>query len=282
MGKVIYGLKNVHYSIFDASTGTYGQWKPIPGAVSLSSDADATQNDFYADDGVYATISASGKETGTIEFAAITDEMYTDLFNYEKDDSTGLRYQLTEPSTVTVALGYETSGNEGKLRGVRYNVTFTAPSQSSNTMTDSTNPDTVSVNYTAIGRNFTVNGETKNVLKGHVEEGTTAFNGFWGSVLTPGASASASTLASLVLSNVELTPAFDGAVNSYMGTTTSASGTITATATDTEGATVAIAVNGTAYSNSASYKSGTNTVTVLVTNGAAVTLYTVIVTRNAA
>ena len=280
MGKVIYGLKNVHYAIFDSSNGTYGQWKSIPGAVSLSSDADTTQNDFYADDGVYATISASGKETGTIEFAAITDEMYTDLFNYVKDDTTGLLYQLTEPSTVTVALGYETSGNEGKLRGVRYNVTFTAPSQSSNTMTDSTNPDTVSVNYTAIGRNFTVNGETKNVLKGHVEEGSASFNGFWGSVLAPGASASASTLASLTLANVEITPTFDGSVTSYMGTTTSASGAITATATDSENASVAIAVNGTAYSSSASYSTGTNTVTVLVTNGAAVTLYTIIVTRS--
>lgn len=280
MGKVIYGLKNVHYSIYDSSTGTYGQWKPIPGAVSMSSDADTTQNDFYADDGVYATISAASKETGTIEFAAITPEMYTDLFNYGKDDATGLLYQLTEPSAVTVALGYETSGNEGKLRGVRYNVTFTAPSQSSNSMTDSTNPDTVSVNYTAIGRNFTVNGETKNILKGHVEEGSTAFNGFWGSVLTPGASASASTLASLVLANVELTPTFDGNTTSYMGATTSASGAITATATDSENASVAIAVNGTAYSSSASYNTGANTVTVLVTNGAAVTLYTIIVNRS--
>lgn len=195
MGKVIYGLKEVHYAIYDEQTHTYGQWKRIPGAVSLSSDADTTQNDFYADDAVYATISATAKETGTIEFAAITDEMYADLFNYTVDATSGLTYQNTEPIGATVALGYEVSGNEGKMRGVRYNVTFTAPSQSSNTMTDSTNPDTVSANYTAVGRDFTIgtgnNAKTVNVLKAHcTNEGEThtAYDSFWTAVLIPGAS----------------------------------------------------------------------------------------------
>lgn len=193
MGKVIYGLKNVHYAIYDEQTHTYGAWKAIPGAVSLSSDADTTQNDFYADDAVYATISATAKETGTIEFACITDEMYADLFNYTTDATSGLTYQNTEPIGKTVALGYEVSGNEGKMRGVRYNVTFTAPSQSSNTMTDSTNPDTVSANYTAVGRDFTIgtgnNATTVNVLKAHcTDAGQThdAYDKFWNSVIVPG------------------------------------------------------------------------------------------------
>lgn len=193
MGKVIYGLKNVHYAIYDEQTKTYGQWKAIPGAVSLSSDADTTQNDFYADDAVYATISATAKETGTIEFACITDEMYADLFNYTTDSTSGLTYQNTEPIGKTVALGYEVSGNEGKMRGVRYNVTFTAPSQSSNTMTDSTNPDTVSANYTAVGRDFTIgsgsSAQTVNVLKAHcTDEGDThaAYDYFWNAVIVPG------------------------------------------------------------------------------------------------
>ena len=195
MGKVIYGLKNVHYAIYtpgsNGAAGTYGAWKSIPGAVSLSSDADTTQNDFYADDVVYATISASSKETGTIEFAAITDEMYTDLFGYANDATSGLTYQTTEPVSRTVALGYEVSGNEGKMRGVRYNVTFTAPSQSANTMTDSTNPDTVSVNYTAIGRDFIIGTSTVNVLKAHcTDDGLThdTFDNFWNAVVVPGSS----------------------------------------------------------------------------------------------
>lgn len=281
MGKVVYGLKNVHYAIFDETTKTYGAWKSIPGAVSMSADADTTQNDFYADDAVYATISASNKETGSVEFAAITDDMYVDLFGYATNSATGLAYQKTEPVSTTVALGYEVSGNEGKMRGVRYNVTFTAPSQASNSMTDSTNPDTVTVNYTAIGRDFIVNGETVNVLKGHVNEGSAGYAGFWGDVITPGVSASAADLSSLTLQNVTLSPEFSTAATTYTGIASAASGTITATATD-EDATVAIAVNGTAYSSSATYAEGTNTVTVLVTNGAATKLYTIIVTRASA
>lgn len=189
MGRVMYGLKNVHYAVYNETTKTYGDWKEIPGAVSLSADADTTQNDFYADDVVYATISATSKETGSIEFAAITDEMYEDLFGYATDSTSGLTYQDTEPVSVTVALGYEVSGNEYKQRGVRYNVKFTDPSQSANTMTDSTNPDTVTANYTAVGRDFTVGGKTVNVLKAHcTDAGSThvAYDNFWNAVVCPG------------------------------------------------------------------------------------------------
>ena len=63
-------------------------------------------------------------------------------------------------------------------------------------MTDSTNPDTVSVNYTAIGRDFTIGSGnsaiTKNILKAHcTDAGEThaAFDGFWNSVLIPGKAA---------------------------------------------------------------------------------------------
>lgn len=279
MGKVIYGLKNVHYAIFDSTTGTYGSWKSIPGAVSLSSDADTTQNDFYADDVVYATISASSKETGSVEFACITDEMYTDLFGYVNGDD-GLVYQTTEPVSITVALGYEVSGNEGKMRGVRYNVTFTAPSQSANTMTDSTNPDTVTVNYTAIGRDFVVGGNTVNVLKSHCKEGSTSYTNFWGSVIAPANTAKSARLSALTLQNVTLSPSFASGTMSYTGATTSSSGTITATAVDTTDAEVTILVNGSAYSSSASYSTGVNQVVVVVTNDTAVETYTVIVTRS--
>ena len=280
MGKVIYGLKNVHYAIYNTATGTYGSWKSIPGAVSLSADADTTQNDFYADDVVYATISAASKETGTLEFAAITDDMYTDLFGYTLDADTGLTYQPTEPTNITVALGYEVSGNEGKMRGVRYNVTITSPSQSASTMTDSTDPDTVSCDYTAVGRDFTINGETKNILKAHAKEGSSAYTSFWDSVVAPSGTTKSARLSALTLQNVTLSPSFAPGTTTYTGATTSASGTITATAKDSTNAEVNILVNGSAYSSSASYSSGLNTVVIVVTNDEAIQTYTVLVTKS--
>ena len=282
MGKVLFGLKNVHYAKYDAATGEYGSWKPIPGAVSLSADSDATQNDFYADDVVYATISATAKETGSIEFAAITPDMYTDLFGYFYDATTGMYSQSTEPVTDTFAIGYEVSGNSGKMRGVRYNVTFTAPSQAANTMTDSTNPDTVTVNYTAIGRDFVVDGVTKNVLKSHVEETGACYDDFFTNVITPGESINDASLSAITITNIDrLSPTFASGTTNYTANATSATSTITVTKSDSD-ATTSIMVNGSSYSSSASWTSGQNTVTILVTNGTAVKLYTVIVTYNAA
>lgn len=193
MGMVRFGLKNVKYAEYDTTNGTYGEWKSIPGAVSLTASFEGSNNDFYADDVVYAVISATSRESGTIEFAAMTKDIYEDIFGYAADEASGLEYMKTDPVTKTFALGYEVSGNEKKQRGVRYNVTFTNPNQDANTMTDSTNPDTVSCDFTAIGRDFTVDGETVNVLKAHVDEGgtgaaKTAYDNFFTKVQVPGVS----------------------------------------------------------------------------------------------
>lgn len=188
MGAVTYGLKNVHYALWNEEQSTFGEWKPIPGAVSLSSDANTNQNDFYADDGIYATLSGANSESGSIEFARLTDEIMVDLVGYTVDEVSGLTYVTTEPKNITVALGYEVSGNEKKQRGVRYAVTFTPPSQSANTMTDTTDPDTVTMDYTAIGREFTISGNKVSILKAHVDEAadSDAYNNFWQKVMVPG------------------------------------------------------------------------------------------------
>lgn len=188
MGMVRYGLKNVHVAEYDTTTKTYGDWIAIPGAVSLSIDVSADQNDFYADNVVYATISPTIKESGSIEFAALTEEIATKVFGYVKDATSGLTYESTKANNKTFALGYEISGNESEQRGVRYNVSFTPPSQSANTMADSTDPDTVTLDLTAIGRDFTIGDETVNVLKAHVDssEDSTAYTKFFDSVVVPG------------------------------------------------------------------------------------------------
>lgn len=189
MGKVRFGLENVHYAIWNASESTYGDWKPFKGAVSLSADTDSKQTDFYADNVVYATIDSASKETGSIEIAALTKEIETDLLGYVADTTSGLNYQSTDTQEITVALGYEISGNEEKQRGVRYNVKFSRPSQSAKTKQDTTDPDTVTLNYTAIGRDFTIGGKTVNVLKAHCDNSGTdhkAYDNFFKKVPVPG------------------------------------------------------------------------------------------------
>ena len=44
--KVKYGLKNVHYAIFNSSTNTYGTPVAVPGAVNLSLSPEGESNTF--------------------------------------------------------------------------------------------------------------------------------------------------------------------------------------------------------------------------------------------
>lgn len=285
MGKIIYGLKNVRYALWDEESGTYGEYKTFAdGVVSLSSDAQTNSTDFYASDTVYATIDAVAKETGTIEVAYITDEVLIDLFGYGSDEDTGLMYVDTEPKAISVALSYETSGNEGKQRGVRYNVSFQRPSQSANTMTENISPDTISLNYTAVGRDFTVDGEVKNVLKGHVNEGKAGYDTFFDGVITPGAAVVVSdcTLSALTIGSLTLDPEFAADKTAYAATTTNTKDAVTATATDSE-ATVVIRVGSTVITSGgdATWETGANTVTIAVINGTTTKVYTVTVTKSA-
>ena len=284
MGKIIYGLKNVKYAIYDADSGTYGAYKTFAdGVVSLTANSEANSTDFYASDTVYATIDAVAKETGTIEVAYITDDVLKDLFGYEQDSTSGLMYVDTEPKAISVALSYEVSSNEGKQRGVRYNVTFQRPSQSANTMTESISPDTVSLNYTAVGRDFIINGETRNILKAHVNEDKSGYSSFFDAVVTPGMAVAETdcTLATLTIDSLTLSPTFDADTTSYTAATTDATNTVTATATDTDAAVVIR--NGTTSvtsGNAATWATGANTLTITVINGMSAKVYTVIVTKS--
>lgn len=90
-------------------------------------------------------------------------------------------------------------------------------------------------------------------------------------------------LASLTLGSVALTPAFDPAVTQYTATTSNASNTVTATAQDAR-AVISIANGETPVTNgqSATWKTGANTLTVNVQVGTSAMTYTVAVTKTGA
>ena len=201
MGKVRYGLSNVHYAIYDETNNEYGDWKSIPGAVSLTIDKEDNKNDFYADNIVYAVVKNTAKETGSIEFASLTKDIEHDLFGVTSDSVSGLEYATTDAQPVSIALGYEIDGNVKKQRGLRYNVTLDEPNFAANTETDSTNPDTVTANITALAREFEITTgsgqeavtEKIYVLKAHTDDDATsgtagedAYKKFWNAVIVPG------------------------------------------------------------------------------------------------
>ena len=93
--------------------------------------------------------------------------------------------------------------------------------------------------------------------------------------------ANPTTLSSLKIGSLALSPDFSAATTTYTAATTSATNVITVTPTDSR-ATVAITVGANAVANGtvATWASGANTVTIKVTNGKASTTYTVTVTKS--
>lgn len=92
------------------------------------------------------------------------------------------------------------------------------------------------------------------------------------------------SLASLVIGGVELTPSFDPTVTSYTATTTDATNTVTATAQDSSHASVVIK-NGSdtvTSGEAATWTAGANALTVTVTNGGYTKTYNVNVTKSSA
>ena len=73
--KVKFGLNKVHYakilSFDDEGVPTFAEPVRIPGAVSLSIDAEGEASNFYADDGVYYVLNNNSGYTGDLEIALV-------------------------------------------------------------------------------------------------------------------------------------------------------------------------------------------------------------------
>ena len=90
------------------------------------------------------------------------------------------------------------------------------------------------------------------------------------------------SLSSLTLGGLALTPEFNPTVTSYTAATTASSNTVTATAADSEDATVVIKNGSTTVTSgsAAEWSAGSNALTVTVTNGGYTKTYNVNVTKS--
>lgn len=150
--KVKYNLKNVHAAKLTKTEDgkyTYATPQPIPGAVSISLDAEGDSSPFYADGIVYFRSTANNGYSGDLEIALIPEWFRTDILK-ETLDNNGV---LIESSKVTemekFALLFEFDGDVRCIRHVLYNCTASRPSIESETKEDTIELGTEKLSLTA-------------------------------------------------------------------------------------------------------------------------------------
>lgn len=183
--KVKFGLSNVHYAVYDESTGKYAAPVAAPGARSFTADYEGDTSNFYADNIVYYTHISSSSISGSLELADTEDQMRIDLLGDIKDKATGLLLEDLAANAKEFALLGEIDGDPKSRRFVYYSCKLSRPSSEANTKEDSVSPDTDTFNFTAIGRSMKVLGETRVISKGVCEPGDAAYAAFFDAVKMP-------------------------------------------------------------------------------------------------
>lgn len=146
-GKVKFNIKNVHIAVKntdDSGKVTYETPFRIPGAVSLSLEAQGELTPFYADGITYYTSSSNSGYKGDVEFALITDE-YREKILKETVDENGVMIETVNADTVEFALLFEIDGDQKSTRFCFYNCTSTRPTVESKTVEDVKEPGTETV-----------------------------------------------------------------------------------------------------------------------------------------
>lgn len=188
LSKVRFGLAKAYYAVIK-DDGTYDTPVAIPGAVSLDLSREGSEpSTFWADNiAYYVTPAANGGYTGTFNFALIPDSFKVAVLGEVVDDN-GMQVEIADASPKSFALLYEVEGDLDKKRYVFFNCTAQRVAAGANTKSDSTNPDTQDLEFTAIGKdfaNFGGTGVTKNIVKGSAEESAAAFATWYTTVPTP-------------------------------------------------------------------------------------------------
>lgn len=140
--KVIYGLKNVHYSVItenEEGVTVYGVPVALKGAVEVSLDPRGETSDFYADDILYYTTVSNAGYEATLTVANIPNDFRRDVLG-ETIDANDILTENTNDRGKKIAFLFEFDGDQKATRHLFYNCTVTRPSLGSATKTETAEP----------------------------------------------------------------------------------------------------------------------------------------------
>lgn len=153
--KVKFNLKNVHAAkltetMTDGVTSfSYSTPKAIPGAVSISLDAEGESSPFYADGIVYFRSVTNNGYSGDLEMALVPEWFRTEILQEALDGKGVLIEKSDNKESVKFALLFEFDGDVNCIRHVLYNCTSSRPSIESETKEDTIEPGTETLSITA-------------------------------------------------------------------------------------------------------------------------------------
>lgn len=183
--KIMYGLKNVHYSVVTettsdgVTTSSYGTVKAWPGAVNISLSPEGSQDPFYADDSTYAILNSNTGYTGSFESAVIPDDVMTAVLGQTVDEDTGLVVENKDDQIKAIALMFEFQGDVKARRFCFYRVNLSRPEISGDTIGESIEVKTQPIDLTASPR------PDDGMVKTYCHVGDTIYDSFYSTVPLP-------------------------------------------------------------------------------------------------
>ena len=283
------GLKNAHIApVIDEDQHTYETPVAIGllgGIMEIALNAQTSNNPIYAADITWIDSETDNGFEGTVRLANIWGNptlraLFAPLCGYEFASDGTLLGSSGKPRRK-FALMAEPSGVVSNKRECYLLCQFGKPNRGSQTKGESGNHAADEFPITA--RPVTLSSGWTGSFYENIPSDGSAYTNFYNSVRTNLAPATNENvkLSALTIGTLALTPAFDENTTTYTVTTENATDAVSATAANSS-ATVAITVNGDSHTSgeSATWSTGQNVVTVLVTKSGAAKAYTVVVTKS--
>lgn len=179
--KIKYGISECHYAV-ETAEGTWGTPKALPGAVSLTLDAQGSEYTKFADNVPYYVDFNNAGYSGTLELTELTDEFKIDCLGMVLDSNGGL-VEIADAKTKNFALMGQVNGDAKNRRFVFYKGKASRPSFNAETVEEGkeAQDDTLNVSFSAA----TLTGWNEKVVRYALPDTGTGYNNFFSAVPIP-------------------------------------------------------------------------------------------------